>query len=171
MELKELNKRINALASRNDSIYNEIQALGLACLQHGASEAHGGFGDVMPLNRLFNVLKRSQAKPFTEWALAFGMVKRNTDKQTKVAMPFTYDRSRSLDIEGATAKTWDEFAPEKSESVAKAFDLQAAVMVVLKRAAAAGQPESVITALANAAGIDAAKIPKAISDTAETAIV
>jgi len=172
MDLKELNRRIKALETKNSNIHKEIQSLGVVCLQHGASEAQGGYGDVMPLNRLFNALKRNQARAFTEWALAFGMVKRNTDKATKVAMPFTFDRTRTLDIEGANAKHWDDFAPEKSESVAKAFDLQAAVMAVLRRAAAAGEPESVINALANAAGIDAAKVPKSVDlTTGEPAIV
>lgn len=162
MELKELNKRIGALSKRNAAVTAEIQTLGLACLQHGASEANGGFGDVMPLNRLVQALSRSQTQAFVEWALAFGMVKRNGDKKTKEVMPLSFDKERTLDIEAATAKTWDEFALEKSASIAKAFDLQAAVMSVLKKAAAAGQPESILLALASAAGIDKAKVPHSV---------
>ena len=162
MELKELNKRITALSKRNAAVTAEIQTLGLACLQHGASEAFGGFGDVMPLNRLIAVLNRTQTQAFVEWTLAFGMVKRNTDKKSKDVLFVTFDKERKLDIDGATAKTWDEFAPEKAASIAKAFDLQHAVMQVLKKAAEAGQPESILNALAAAAGIEANKVPKAL---------
>ncbi len=154
MDTKELNKRIDALGKRNAAVKAEIQALGLASLSH--IEAHG---DVMPLNRLVGKLQRSQVQAFVAWAMAFGKVKRNTDKATKDAMPLAFDKERATDIDGATEKPWDDFAPSKAESVAKAFDLQGEVLKVLKKAALAGQPESVIKALAAAAGIDAAKVP------------
>ena len=167
MELKELNKRIGALSKRNAAVTAEIQTLGLACLQHGASEANGGFGDVMPLNRLVQALSRSQTQAFVEWSLAFGMVKRNADKKSKEVMPLSFDKERKLDVEGATAKTWDEFALDKGASIAKAFDLQAVMMQVLKKAAAAGQPESILLALAAAAGIDKAKVPHSVVPAAD----
>lgn len=160
MDSKELIRKINAFGKKNETVKAEIQTLGLACLQHGASAEAGGHGDVMPLNRLIGKLQRSQVKAFVEWALAYGMVKRNTDKATQDAQPLCYDKSRTLDLQGATDKVWDDFAPEKAESVAKAFDLQAAVMRVLKQAAEAGKPQSVIEALAKAAGCDLSKVPR-----------
>lgn len=169
METKELLKRISVLAKRNTAVTAEIQTLGLACLQHGASEAQGGFGDVMPLNRLVLALSRSQTRAFVEWALAFGMVQRNMAADSKAVMPLRFDGSRTLDIAGATEKTWDEFAPAKAESIAKAFDLQAAVMKVLKQAAEAGKPQSIIDALADAAGIDKASRPKVVAAPADAA--
>lgn len=155
METKQLLQRISALGKRNAAIKGEIQALGVACLEH--IEAHG---DVMPLNRLVMALQRSQVRAFVEWALAFGKVKRNTDKATKETMPLAFDKTRTTDIQGANDKPWDEFAPTKAESVAKAFDLQAAVMRVLKQAADAGKDQSIINALGAAAGIDPALVPK-----------
>lgn len=155
MESKVLLQRIAALGRRNGAITLEIQALGVACLSH--IEQHG---DVMPLNRLVAALQRSQTRAFVEWALAFGKVQKNADKATREAMPLRYDGSRFTDIDGANEKPWDDFALSKPESVAKAFDLQAAVLRVLKQAAENGQPQSVINALAAAAGIDPAKAPK-----------
>ena len=172
MNTKELLTKINALGKRNATIKADIQVLGLACLQHGASEAAGGHGDVMPLNRLVGVLQRSQTQAFAEWALAFGMVQKNTDKATMEAMPLAYDKARTLDIDGATAKNWDEFALAKTEAVKAAFDLQKAVQVLLKKAAEAGQPQSILNALAIAAGIDAAKVPHTVAvDDVEDAVM
>lgn len=167
MELKELNKRIGALGKRVASVTAEIQTLGLAALQHGASEAAGGHGDVMPLNRLVGVLSRSQTQAFIEWSLAFGMVKKNEDKATKETVLLAYDKSRNLDLEGAEAKCWDEFAPAKAESAKAAFDLQKAVQVLLKKAAEAGQPQSILDALAVAAGVDATKVPRSVKEVVE----
>lgn len=155
MDTKTLLSKIAALGKRNGAIKAEIQALGIACLTH--IDAHG---DVMPLNRLVLALQRSQTRPFVEWALAFGKVQRNMAADSKATMPLRFDGSRTTDLDGAADKTWDEFAPTKAESVARAFDLQAAVLKVLKEAAKSGQPQSIIDALADAAGIDKAARPK-----------
>jgi hypothetical protein len=162
METKVLLSKIAALGKRNNTIKADIQVLGLACLEH--IEAHG---DVMPLNRLVNVLQRSQVQAFAEWSLAFGKVKKNEDKATKADMPLSYDKSRSTDIEGATDKNWDEFAADKGAAVKAAFDLQKAVQVLLKKAAEAGQPQSILDALAVAAGVDAAKVPRSVKEVVE----
>jgi hypothetical protein len=157
MNVSELNKRIKALGKRNAAITAEVQALGLACLMQ--VEEHG---NTTPINDLVSALSRPQVKAFSEWALAYGKVKRASKADAEAGKFFAYDKTRETDIEGATENTWDSFAPEKAESVAKAFDLQAAVMAVLRKAAAAGQPQSQIDALAKAVGIDPAKAPKVI---------
>jgi hypothetical protein len=162
MDTKVLLSKIAALGKRNSAIKADIQVLGLACLEH--IEAHG---DVMPLNRLVGVLSRSQTQAFIEWSLAFGKVKKNEDKATKAAMPLSYDKSRSTDIEGAAEKNWDEFAPDKAESAKAAFDLQKAVQALLKKAAAGGQPQSILDALAVAGGVDAAKVPRSVKEIVE----
>jgi hypothetical protein len=154
MELKLLNTRIQALAKKNAAVEAEIQELGLACIEH--IEEHG---DTMPLNRLINALRRGQHQAFMTWVLAFAKVKRNMDKATKEQQPVCFDKSRTTDIDGATAKEWFTFADSKADGVQKAFDLQAAMMAVLKRAAAAGTEDSVLQAMAAAVGIDKARIP------------
>lgn len=164
MNTRELNKRITSLSTRNAAVTAEIQLLGVECLKHAARVEAGGYGDVMPLNRLVLALNRPQTQAFVSWAMAFGMVARNMKKDTKAVMPLVYDKTRKLDLIGAAEKTWDMFAPTKEESIAKAYDLQADVMKVLKHAAAAGKPQSLLNALAAAAGIDAAKVPKSEAD-------
>ena len=158
MEIKELNKRIDTLGKANLKVEGEIQALGLVCLAH--AEAHG---DTMPMNRLVNVLRRTQFQAFTEWTLAFGKFKRNTDAATKVAMPLAYDKNRNTDIEGATEKEWFMFADAKAEAIAKAFDLQQAMMALLKKAAANGADHKKLVALAGVVGIAAEKVPATVT--------
>ena len=157
MNASELSKRIKALSKRNHALTAEIQTLGLACLMQ--VDQHG---NTTPINELVSALSRPQVKAFSEWALAYGKVKRGSKADAEAGKFFAYDKARTTDMQGATDNPWDSFAPEKAESVARAFDLQAAVMAVLRKAAAAGQPQSQIDALAKAVGIDPAKAPKVV---------
>lgn len=156
METKELNRKIDALGKKNAAVEAEIQTLGLVCLGH---LEHGNNG---PIVRLFNVLRRGQQKPFLEWVLAFGKASKNTDKLTKDAMPIVYDKSKNGDIEGATAKPWFDFADSKDKAIAEAFDLQKAVMALLKRAANAGAEHSKLVAMATAIGIPESLVPATV---------
>lgn len=154
MEVKKLNAAIDGLKKRNHTVQADIQALGLACIEH---MSHGNRD---PLNRLVGALTRPQVKPFTEWVLAFAQAKRNVDKSTKATMPFLYDKDRTTDLAGATAKPWFDFAPEKEVAVAEAFDFQAATLAFLKRAAGHGATHVQLAAVAAAAGIPESLLPK-----------
>jgi hypothetical protein len=155
---KELNKRIDALAKLNSKVTLEIRDLGIDCLEH--LDLHG---DTMPLNRLVLALSRPQIKPFIEWALAFGKVSKNNHALTKATQPLAFDKGRKTDIEGARAKPWDEFADDLKASTAKAFDLQAAVFSLLKKAGAAGTDHETLVKLGAVAGIPAEKVPATIT--------
>ena len=155
MNASELTKRIKALGRSNARITAEVQTLGLACLLQ--IEEHG---NTTPINSLVQVLSRPQVRAFAEWALAFGKVKKASKADAEAGQFFAYDKTRTTDMQGAAEQTWDSFAPEKVASVARAFDLQAEVMKVLRKAAEQGQPQSVIDAIAAAAGLPAA--PKAV---------
>lgn len=154
MNISELNKRIKALKGRNLKIVDDVQELGLSCLTHCEH------GNTDPLNGLVDALTRSQVTAFAQWALAYGKVKKNSTENIKLGKFFAYDKARNTDIEGATAKVWDTFAVEKDKAVEKAFDVQAVVMRVMKQAAEAGKPQSIINALGAAVGIEPAKVPK-----------
>ena len=154
MEVKKLNAAIDGLKKRNLSVQADIQALGLACIEH---LSHGNRD---PLNRLMGALTRPQTKPFSEWVMAFAQAKRNTDKSTKATIPFLFDKERTTDLVGAAAKPWFDFAPEKAAAVAEAFDFQAATMAFLKRAAAHGANHAQLAAVAAAVGIPEAMLPK-----------
>ena len=164
MDTKELNKKIDALGKANLKVEATIQELGLECLKH--CDEHG---DTMPMNRLVSVLRRTQFQAFTEWTLAFGKFKRNTDAATKVSQPLAYDKTRNTDIEGATEKGWFMFADSKAEAIAKAFDLQAAMMSLLKKAAANGADHKKLVALAGVVGIAPEKVPATITAPAANA--
>lgn len=158
MEIKVLNKKIDALGKRNASVRDDIQALGLVCLEH--VEKHG---DVTPLNRLYNVLIKTQYQAFAEWAFSFGKVSKNLDKKTKEALPLAYDKTKKTDIEAATAKPWFDFADDKAKATAKAFDFQAAVMSLIKKAAAAGHSHDDLVKVAAVAGIKPEKVPATVT--------
>lgn len=165
MDMKELNRRISALGKRNAAVVAEVQALGLACLAQVAEH-----GNTSPINKLVGALTRSQVQAFSEWALAFGKLKKGNKADAEAGQFLVYDKTRETDYAGAEAKCWDTFAPEKADAVAKAFDLQKAMMQVLKKAAEAGQPQSIIDALGKAAGVDAAKVPKSVQALPEATV-
>jgi hypothetical protein len=157
MELKVLNKRIKTLKANNAKVRDEIQALGLACLMH--VEQHG---DVTPLNNLYDALIKTQHQAFAEWAFSFGKVSKNLNAKTKEALPLAYDKSKTTDIEAATAKPWFDFADDKAKATAKAFDFQQAVMSLLKKAAAAGHDHTQLVQVAAIAGIKPEKVPATV---------
>lgn len=167
MDTKTLNRKIDALGKRNASVEGEIQELGLACLAH--AEQHG---DTMPMNRLYGVLRRTQYQAFMEWALAYGKFKKQTDKVLKDTQPLAYDKSKATDVEGATAKPWFMFADSKADAEKKAFDFQAAVMSLLKKAAANGVDHAKLLQVASVADIAAEKVPATVTTpVAETALM
>ena len=158
MDVKTLNKKIDALGKRNQSVEADIQTLGLACMAH--TEAHG---DIMPMVRLMNVLRRTQHQAFMEWAMAFGKYQKNIDKATRETQPVAFDKARTTDIEGATAKPWFMFADSKLDAEKKAFDFQAAVMSLLKKAAASGVDHEKLLQVAAVADIKPEKVPATVT--------
>lgn len=158
MDIKVLNRKIDALAKANLKVEGEIQALGLVCLEH--VEKHG---DVTPLNRLFNALRRTQFQAFGEWAFAFGKVSKSTNKETMALLPLAYDKSKTTDLEAAIAKPWFEFADSKADATKKAFDFQQAVMSLIKKAAANGIDHAKLVSVAALADIKPEKVPATVT--------
>lgn len=156
LTVKQLNARIDAMGKMNLKVESTIQELGLACMAH--ADVHG---DITVMNRLIDNLRRPQIKAFVEWCLAFGKFKKNTDTTKEGVL--AYDKSRTTDIEAATAKPWFEFADTKAEAVAKAFDLQAAVRALLKKAAAAGADHEKLVALASVVDIKPEAVPATVT--------
>jgi hypothetical protein len=164
MEVKVLNRKIDALAKANLKVEGEIQALGLACLNH--VEVHG---DVTPLNRLYNALRKTQFQAFAEWALSFGKVSKNQDKKTKEQLPLAFDKSKKTDMVAAIEKPWFEFADDKAKATAKAFDFQQAMMALIKKGAAAGYDHDTLVKAAAVAGIKPEKVPASVTTGEEAA--
>lgn len=156
--VKQLNAKIDALGKVNAKVEATIQELGVACLQH--LDAHN---DTMPLNRLFGVLRRTQHQAFMEWALAFGKVRKQTDLAKVETQAFAFDKSKETDITGAEERPWFMFGDDKAEAVKKAFDFQAAVRSLIRKAAAAGYDHRKLVDVAAIAGIPADKVPASVT--------
>lgn len=168
-DIKALNKKIDALGVRLAKAEQDIQDVGLECLAH-----IGEHGDIMPLNRLVNVLRRGQHQAFVSWALAYTKVSVNRDKGTMDKMPLSYAKDKKHDQEGATANPWWNFADTKEAAVAKAFDLQAAVKALLKKASGNVSEATLadLKKIAEIAHVDASEVKAKLDmDKVEPAIV
>lgn len=128
-DVKALNHKIDALGKRNQSVEADIQAIGLECLEHTANHR-----DIMPMCRLINVLRRGQHQAFVSWAITYGMFVVNKEKLTMELLPVKFNKDKVTDVEGATSNPWFEFQETKASGIDKAFDLQAAVKALLKKA-------------------------------------
>jgi hypothetical protein len=128
-DTKKLNARIDALGKRNASVEADIQTLGLDCMVH--AEEHR---DIMPMCRLVNVLRRGQHQAFVSWAITYGKFVVNKEKASMETLPLKFNKDKATDIAGATENPWFTFQDTKAGGIDKAFDLQAAVKALLKKA-------------------------------------
>lgn len=123
----ELNKAIDSIIARGKKLDDSIQLLGLSLLAH--TDQHG---DITLMNRLLTSFpKGSRRNAFAEWALAYGKFTLNTDASKKDA-PFLFAKDKSTNMEAAAETRWTEFKPE--QDLDKAFDFQAQLMALLKKA-------------------------------------
>lgn len=133
MNAAQINKAIASIASRGKKLDADIQQTGLSILNHVHEH-----GDSTLADRLVNALPKGSRKlALTEWLLAFGKLrvlsKSNPDDaaRIKAGAIFAYDKTKSTDLDSASAKPWYEFKPEASPLTA--FDAQAAVQSVLTK--------------------------------------
>lgn len=129
----EINKAIDSVQRRGKKLDDDIQHTGLSCLNH--IEQHG---DVTLLCRLYNVMpKGARRNALAQWALAFGKVQVNADKDTKKDLPFTYNKAGGTDLAGASESPWYTFKPEKELS--EEFDFATKLQALLTQARKAQQ--------------------------------
>ena len=137
MNAAEINKAILSIASRGKKLDADIQTTGLSILNHVQEHGDSTLADKLVLA----LPKGSRKLALTEWLLAFGKLrileKTNVDDAARIQAGalFAYDKTKSTDIESASAKPWFEFKPEASPLTA--FDAQAAVQGVLAKLARA----------------------------------
>ena len=131
MTAAEINKAIASIASRGKKLDADIQTAGLSILNHVQEHGDSTLADKLVLA----LPKGSRKLALTEWLLAFGKLrildKTNVDDAARIGAGaiFAYDKTKSTDIESATAKSWYDFKPEPD--VLTAFDAQRAVQAVL----------------------------------------
>lgn len=157
MTVKQLMGRIKTLGAANAKVEQTIQELGIQCLtqvdQHGNTD---------PLNALWAVLRKTQHRAFMEWCLAFGKVKKQTDLSKLETQAFQFDKAKETDLVGAAEKEWHMFGDDAATAVKKAFDFQAAVKALVRKAAAAGIDHRKLVEVAAIAGIPPEKVPATV---------
>jgi hypothetical protein len=123
----ELNKFIDSIATRGKKLDHDIHVAACSALTH-----LGDHGDIGFVNRLFLALPKGARKAaMTSWLLTHGALKANTegDKATK---PFVFDKTKTTDVEAGKNDPWFDHKPDQAPDTV--FDLQAALMGVLKKA-------------------------------------
>lgn len=127
----ELNKSIAFIAKAGAKLDQMIQNTGVDVLEH--FEQHKDTGVV---NRLFLALPQGARKTaMASWLLAYGALVVNTDATSRKEQPFRYDGSKATNSEAASTDMWYSHKPEKA--IDEVFDLQKAVMAILRKAGAA----------------------------------
>lgn len=127
MDTKTFTKTLKMIGTTGVKLDGMIQECGLFALEH--AEAHQ---DLCHVNGLYNALPKGTRKSaLTGWLLAFGKVKANTGKD-KAERPFAFDKEKETDLDGAAETPWFEFKPDAAPD--EVFDLQKAMMALLKKA-------------------------------------
>ena len=134
-----ISKEIGLIKNAGSKLDERIQLAGLSVISHAHKH-----GDITVVNQLFLALpKGARGKALAEWLLAFGNVKKNTDKASAKLAPFSYDKERTAPgeeelgavMQAASDTPWYKFAPEPK--VADMFDFGAALKALMARAEAA----------------------------------
>lgn len=155
--MNELDKAIIKIRTNGAALDALIQATGVEVLEHYAEHKACEL-----VNRLFLALSAGSRKTaMASWLLAYGAVKVNTDAVTKKERPFVKDDTKETRPEAAAEDMWYNHKPEKG--IDEVFDLQKAVMALLKRAGSAtslkhGDNDTLI-ALAGCVNIKPADMP------------
>lgn len=124
----ELGKAIDVWAKRGTKWTQDGQMLGLSALTRLAE-----FGDIGYVNRLYLAMpKGTKSSAMASWFLTYGSLRANEDKNSKADKPFLFDKEKETSVAGAEADPWFMHKPEPDAD--QVFDLQKALMAVLKKA-------------------------------------
>jgi len=151
-------KRFDQMHSTGLKAAELVQEIGVQVLEH--YKAHQ---DVTLINAYFLALPPgANYKAMTMWLLAYGSLRVNTGPD-KATVPFKFAKDKGTDPEQAAQNPWFKMAAaDKPTADAKAFDIQAAMLALLKRAAKAETLNgdfNKLRAAARAVGIPESDIP------------
>lgn len=122
-----IEKGIKSIASRGLSLDKDIQLVGESVLAHIAEHK-----EVSLFKKLYDSLpKGSRSNALVAWALAFGQIAVNFDKETKKAQPFLFVKEGVTNLEGAASNPWFDF--KKPKDPADEFDPAAAFVKFMER--------------------------------------
>ncbi len=104
-----IEKLIKSIKSRGAMLDKDIQLTGESVLAHIAQHK-----EVSLFKQLYDALpKGSRSNALVAWALAFGQIEVNLDKETKKAQPFLFAKGKVTDLTGAGEKPWFDFKKPK----------------------------------------------------------
>lgn len=121
-----LTKECALVKTASAKLDQRIQVLGMSVLAHVA-EHH----NITLFNDLLDSMGKGHRKTaMVDWALKFGTVSQNVDKEGKVdkEQPFKWDKSKTLNLVGAEEMPWFECKPEKLDEVLDFGKLLAALI-------------------------------------------
>lgn len=143
---------ITSIQTRGKKLDRDIQIAALSCMDH-----HAKHGDVTLINRLIDAMpKGSRVNALRDMIENNGAV--SYDEKSKT---FMHDKTKTFDLEAASAMMWTEYKPEAPYVP---FDAQAAVKALFKKVKEADpargdkvskEQAAAITTLAASMGIEA----------------
>lgn len=118
---------IKSITNRGASLDKDIALTGLSVLAHIAQHK-----EVSLFQKLYAALpKGSRSNALVAWALQYGQIAVNMDKDTKKARPFVFDGGKTTDLVEATKKPWFDF--KKPKDVADEFNPELAFLNFMAR--------------------------------------
>lgn len=129
-----INKAIASIQNRGAKLDGDIHLCGVSALAHASEH-----GDPSLCDKLVQAMPKGSRKlALVEWMLAHGQIVTLDAKVAKeTGRVFALDRTKTLHMDEAMAKSWVEF--RKEAAPATAFDAQKAVQSVLTRLNAAAK--------------------------------
>ena len=129
MDTKEISKGIKRIAERSVKQNADVQLIGVACIEQIKNS-----GNVTYLCDLYNALSKGDKDAFGRWALKFGGVTANLEKDTKARLPFKTngELKETADVEGASATMWFEFQKEPT-SIVRLLDEKKAFSTLMSK--------------------------------------
>lgn len=125
-----INAGIKDAGVRSKSLKNDIHVLAVSCLNH--ADLHG---DITLANKLISAIGGVRAKVLQQWFCKFGKFKMNKDR---TALEFAKGKETALnDAIGTPFYSFEDKI--SSNAVASAFDINAAILSLVKRAEGAAK--------------------------------
>lgn len=120
MSKVEIEKNIASIGRRGALLDKDIQATGLAVLAHVEE-----FREPSLFKKLYDAMPvGSRRNALVAWAIGFGQIAINIDKETKKVKPFLFVKDKKTDLKGASEKAWFDFKKEKEPAEAFNFETE-----------------------------------------------
>lgn len=127
LNIKQTNAAIANIKISGKALDAAIQEVGLSVLHHVGENREASLAI-----KLLNAMpKGSRRNALIEWFVRFGMIAVNMDEETAKERPLVFDRDRTTNLEGATAKAWFTCRPERPATAV--FDVEAQLRQLMER--------------------------------------